>query len=79
LQGFFGTAAGLSASAITRLTSAWQNEYRTWGLDSPDEPVLGDCGLDLDRLLPGLPPAGEVLVAILDPFDRSAEAAGGGG
>lgn len=30
LEGFFGSAAGLSASAITRLTTAWQNEYRTW-------------------------------------------------
>jgi putative transposase len=28
LEGFFGTSAGLSASAITRLTEAWQEEYR---------------------------------------------------
>jgi putative transposase len=28
LEGFFGTGAGLSASAITRLTEAWQEEYR---------------------------------------------------
>jgi putative transposase len=30
LEGFFGSAAGLSASAITRLTAAWQGEYRSW-------------------------------------------------
>lgn len=28
LEGFFGTAAGLSASAITRLTTQWQDEHR---------------------------------------------------
>jgi putative transposase len=28
LEGFFGAGAGLSASAITRLTEAWQEEYR---------------------------------------------------
>ena len=28
LEGFFGSGAGLSASAITRLTEAWQKEYR---------------------------------------------------
>jgi putative transposase len=28
LEGFFGTGAGMSASAITRLTEAWQEEYR---------------------------------------------------
>jgi putative transposase len=28
LEGFFGSSAGLSASAITRLTEAWQEEYR---------------------------------------------------
>jgi putative transposase len=28
LEQFFGTSAGLSASAITRLTEAWQEEYR---------------------------------------------------
>jgi transposase-like protein len=28
LEGFFGSAAGLSASAITRLTSSWQAEHR---------------------------------------------------
>src|SRR5438067_4201520 len=30
LEQFLGSGAGLSASAITRLTEAWQNEYRTW-------------------------------------------------
>ena len=30
LEGFFGSGAGLSASAITRLTEAWQEEYRRW-------------------------------------------------
>jgi transposase-like protein len=30
LEGFFGSAAGPSASTITRLSTAWQNEYRTW-------------------------------------------------
>jgi putative transposase len=28
LEGFFGSGAGLSASAITRLTEAWQEEHR---------------------------------------------------
>jgi transposase-like protein len=28
LEEFFGSAAGLSASAVTRLTQAWQEEYR---------------------------------------------------
>jgi transposase-like protein len=28
LEGFFGSAAGLSASVITRLTTAWQAEHR---------------------------------------------------
>ena len=28
LEEFFGTSAGLSASVVTRLTSAWQQEYR---------------------------------------------------
>ncbi|NNN09442.1 MAG: hypothetical protein HKL85_09660 [Acidimicrobiaceae bacterium] len=30
LEGFFGSAAGLSASAITRLTTAWQAEHRAF-------------------------------------------------
>ena len=30
LEQFFGSGAGLSASAITRLTEAWQEEYRHW-------------------------------------------------
>src|SRR5262245_49877343 len=30
LEGFFGTGAGLSAPVITRLTEAWQEEYRRW-------------------------------------------------
>jgi putative transposase len=30
LEGFFGSGAGLSASAITRLTECWQEEYRRW-------------------------------------------------
>src|SRR5512135_175930 len=30
LEQFLGSAAGLSASAITRLTEAWQEEYRRW-------------------------------------------------
>ena len=30
LEQFFGSGAGLSASAITRLTEAWQEEYRRW-------------------------------------------------
>ena len=30
LEEFFGSGAGLSASAITRLTEAWQEEYRRW-------------------------------------------------
>src|SRR5512140_1229496 len=37
LEGFFGAGAGLSASAITRLTEAWQEEYRRW------------CGRDLSH------------------------------
>src|SRR5215472_360219 len=35
LEQFLGSPAGLSASAITRLTEAWQEEYRRW------------CGRDL--------------------------------
>jgi putative transposase len=31
LEQFFGSSAGLSASAITRLTEAWQEEYRRFG------------------------------------------------
>jgi len=30
LEGFFGAAAGLSASVITRLTTTWQNENRAF-------------------------------------------------
>jgi transposase-like protein len=30
LEEFLGSPAGLSASAITRLTEAWQEEYRRW-------------------------------------------------
>lgn len=30
LEGFFGSAAGLSSSVITRLTSAWQGEHRAF-------------------------------------------------
>jgi transposase-like protein len=30
LEGFFGSAAGLSASVITRLTTAWQAEHRVF-------------------------------------------------
>jgi transposase-like protein len=30
LEGFFGSAAGLSASVITRLTVQWQDEHRTF-------------------------------------------------
>jgi putative transposase len=30
LEEFFGTSAGLSASVVTRLTSAWQQEYRAF-------------------------------------------------
>jgi transposase-like protein len=30
LERFLGSSAGLSASAITRLTEAWQEEYRRW-------------------------------------------------
>src|SRR5512133_920112 len=30
LEEFFGTGTGLSASAIIRLTEAWQEEYRRW-------------------------------------------------
>lgn len=30
LEGFFGSAAGLSASAITRLTTQWQDEHRAF-------------------------------------------------
>jgi len=30
LEGFFGSAAGLSASVITRLTGAWQDDHRTF-------------------------------------------------
>jgi putative transposase len=30
LEQFLGSPAGLSASAITRLTGAWQEEYRRW-------------------------------------------------
>ena len=30
LEQFLGSAAGLSASAITRMTGAWQEEYRRW-------------------------------------------------
>ena len=30
LEQFPGSSAGLSASAITRLTEAWQEEYRRW-------------------------------------------------
>ena len=30
LEGFFGSAAGLSASVITRLTTAWQDDHRAF-------------------------------------------------
>lgn len=30
LEEFFGSAAGLSASVVTRLTRQWQEEHRTW-------------------------------------------------
>src|SRR5205085_12207247 len=30
LEGFLGSGAGLSASAITGLTESWQEEYRRW-------------------------------------------------
>lgn len=30
LEEFFGTSAGLSASVVTRLTTAWQQEYRAF-------------------------------------------------
>ena len=30
LEGFFGSAAGLSSSVITRLTTAWQGEHRAF-------------------------------------------------
>ena len=30
LEGFFDSAAGLSASVITRLTKQWQDEHRAW-------------------------------------------------
>jgi transposase-like protein len=35
LEDFFGSAAGLSASVVTRLTKQWQDEHRAW------------CGRDL--------------------------------
>ena len=31
LEEFFGSAAGLSASVVTRLTRQWQDEHRAWG------------------------------------------------
>ncbi|MDP9336203.1 MAG: IS256 family transposase [Actinomycetota bacterium] len=34
LEGFFGSPAGLSASAITRLTSQWQDEHRQFSARS---------------------------------------------
>ena len=30
LEGFFGSDAGLSASTISRLTEAWQQEHANW-------------------------------------------------
>ena len=31
LEGFLGSAAGLSAATITRLTTAWQGEAKAFG------------------------------------------------
>ena len=38
LEEFFGSAAGLSASVVTRLTKQWQEDHRTW------------CGRDLSAV-----------------------------
>jgi hypothetical protein len=41
LEGFFGSAAGLSASVVTRLTAQWQGEHRAFMARS-----LSDAQLD---------------------------------
>ena len=44
LEGFFGSAAGLSASVITRLTAAWQEEHKTFmGRDLTDRDYVYVC------------------------------------
>ncbi len=46
LEGFFGSAAGLSASVITRLTATWQDDHRAfmtllWIVKSLSAPFRG--------------------------------------
>ena len=46
LQGFFGSPAGLSASAITRLTTCWQGEHRAFMERSLADPDYVDVWAD---------------------------------
>src|SRR5213078_4410777 len=87
LEGFFGSGAGLSASAITRLTECWQEEYRRWcerDLSGADYVYCWAGGLhfgvrlDADRVctlvVVGVRAAGKKeLVALADGHRESAE------
>jgi transposase-like protein len=82
LEGFFGSAAGLSASVITRLTTAWQTEHRAFmerSLADRDYVYVGADGvhftirLEEERLcclvIVGVRPDGtKELVAIADGY-----------
>jgi putative transposase len=87
LEGFFGSAAGLSASVITRLTTQWQDEQRAF-MDQPlhdkdfvyvwVDGVHFTIRLEEDRLcalvMVGVRPDGtKELVAIRDGYRESKE------
>jgi putative transposase len=87
LEGFFGSAAGLSASVITRLTAQWQDEQRAFAkrrLDDRDfvyvwaDGVHFNVRLDEDRLcclvIVGVRVDGtKELVAVVDGYRESTE------
>jgi transposase-like protein len=87
LSGFFGSAAGLSASVVTRLTAQWQSEQRAFAerrLDDRDfvyvwaDGVHFNVRLDEDRLcclvIVGVRGDGtKELVAIADGYRESTE------
>jgi putative transposase len=87
LEGFFGSAAGLSASVITRLTTAWQAEHRAFcQRDLSDRDYVYVCAdgvhfnvrLEEERLcclvIVGVRPDGtKELVAITDGYRESTD------
>jgi putative transposase len=87
LEGFFGASAGLSASVVTRLTTAWQDEHKvfmTRALDDRDYVYIWADGvhfnirLEEERLcclvIVGVRPDGtKELVAITDGYRESTD------